>query len=197
MVHSLFPLLSSLLCSSAIVLSGYALYVEVSKESDENFEAICDISPEMSCSSVLTSRCRKWFSRQIFLCACCLGYGALQCMFVYIVNSDFTAWHHNVCLPHSYSKGFGVLGLVLGEDHPLNVHNSLYGIIFYTFTLILSELPVYRYHNYHKGYFWHVIHVCDLWPPGFNRSKITKSRGGGKICFNVLKFLLQASWGLC
>ena len=45
------------LCIAAIVLSGYALYVEIAKEKDENFEALCDISPQISCSTVLTSRC--------------------------------------------------------------------------------------------------------------------------------------------
>ena len=49
-------LLHIVLCSAALTLSGYALYVEVAKERDEDFEALCDISPQVSCSTVLTSR---------------------------------------------------------------------------------------------------------------------------------------------
>jgi len=30
--------------------------VEVSKAEDENFQALCDLSPEVSCSAVLTSQ---------------------------------------------------------------------------------------------------------------------------------------------
>ena len=49
-------LLHSVLCSAALAISGYALYVDLAKESDENFEALCDITPQMSCSAVLTSK---------------------------------------------------------------------------------------------------------------------------------------------
>jgi len=44
------------LCSLGLALCGYAYYVEVSKAEDENFQALCDLSPEVSCSAVLTSQ---------------------------------------------------------------------------------------------------------------------------------------------
>jgi vitamin-K-epoxide reductase (warfarin-sensitive) len=47
--------LKILLSLSGLVISCYALYVEVSKESDPNFVALCDLSEKSSCSRVLTS----------------------------------------------------------------------------------------------------------------------------------------------
>lgn len=49
-------ILHSVLSSAALAISCYALYVELAKENDENFEALCDINPQMSCSAVLTSK---------------------------------------------------------------------------------------------------------------------------------------------
>jgi len=34
-----------LLCSLGLALCGYAYYVEVSKAEDENFQALCDLTP--------------------------------------------------------------------------------------------------------------------------------------------------------
>lgn len=50
-----------ILSSIGIALSLYALYVEVSKESDGNYQAMCDISPSMSCSKVFTSKYGRGF----------------------------------------------------------------------------------------------------------------------------------------
>lgn len=38
------------------ILSAYAYHVTVSKTSDANYQALCDISPAMSCSKVMTSK---------------------------------------------------------------------------------------------------------------------------------------------
>ena len=38
-----------------------------------------------------------------------------------------------------YSKGFGVLGDILGDDHPLNIRNSIYGIAFYICVTFLGN----------------------------------------------------------
>ncbi|KAK7020295.1 Vitamin K epoxide reductase complex subunit 1-like protein 1 [Halocaridina rubra] len=83
-----------ILCVIGVALSIYALYVEISKESDQNYRAMCDISESISCSRVFTSR---------------------------------------------YGRGFGIIGSILGEDHPLNQPNSIPGIIFYSIVLILGE----------------------------------------------------------
>ena len=39
-----------------------------------------------------------------------------------------------------YGRGFGLVSLILPEDHPLNQPNSVYGIIFYSLFLLLSFL---------------------------------------------------------
>lgn len=39
-----------------IFLSTYALHVEIVKELDKNYKAMCDISASMSCSKVFTSK---------------------------------------------------------------------------------------------------------------------------------------------
>ena len=49
-------LLHAFLCASATAVSGYALYVGHSNGRDQDYEAMCDLGPQMSCSSVLTSR---------------------------------------------------------------------------------------------------------------------------------------------
>ncbi|XP_068228902.1 vitamin K epoxide reductase complex subunit 1-like protein 1 [Palaemon carinicauda] len=50
-----------ILSGIGIMLSLYALYVEVSKESDGNYQAMCDISPSISCSKVFTSKYGRGF----------------------------------------------------------------------------------------------------------------------------------------
>ncbi|CAB4005818.1 Vitamin K epoxide reductase complex subunit 1 1 [Paramuricea clavata] len=44
------------LCLLGIVLSVYALYVEVKKMQDKSFTAMCDINAKMSCSKVFSSK---------------------------------------------------------------------------------------------------------------------------------------------
>ena len=55
-------LLHGILCASATAVSGYALYVGRSSEKNDDYKAMCDLGPRMSCSSVLTSRQQKIFS---------------------------------------------------------------------------------------------------------------------------------------
>jgi len=43
-----------------------------------------------------------------------------------------------------YSKGFGLVGPYLGEEHPANQSNSVYGLAFYS-TLLLLSLFNYRF----------------------------------------------------
>eukprot|EP00164_Ancoracysta_twista_P004597 GFYU01006208.1.p1 GENE.GFYU01006208.1~~GFYU01006208.1.p1 ORF type:complete len:169 (-),score=41.24 GFYU01006208.1:176-631(-) len=45
------------MCAMGMVLSAYALYVEIKLSQDKNFVALCDISEWMSCSKVFSS---KW-----------------------------------------------------------------------------------------------------------------------------------------
>ena len=45
----------STLCVIGVLVSCYAVYIEISKESDSDYEAWCDINEKASCSRVLTS----------------------------------------------------------------------------------------------------------------------------------------------
>ena len=51
-----FAVLHTVLCILAFALCCYAYYVETSKLEDDEFEAMCDFSPEVSCSAVLISK---------------------------------------------------------------------------------------------------------------------------------------------
>ncbi|XP_062566333.1 vitamin K epoxide reductase complex subunit 1-like protein 1 [Saccostrea cucullata] len=37
-----------------------------------------------------------------------------------------------------WGKGFGLIGLLIGDDHPLNLPNSVFGIVFYTLQVALT-----------------------------------------------------------
>ncbi|XP_060795401.1 vitamin K epoxide reductase complex subunit 1 isoform X2 [Neoarius graeffei] len=43
------------LCVLGLILSVYALHVEVSRENDPNYRAMCDLAESVSCSKVFTS----------------------------------------------------------------------------------------------------------------------------------------------
>ena len=49
--------------------------------------------------------------------------------------------HHALCCQFCcrYGTGFGIVGPMLGENSPLNLPNSIYGILFYLLTIILGE----------------------------------------------------------
>ena len=38
-----------------------------------------------------------------------------------------------------WGKGFGLIGLLIGDDHPLNLPNSIFGIVFYILQIALSK----------------------------------------------------------
>ncbi|XP_013378655.1 vitamin K epoxide reductase complex subunit 1 [Lingula anatina] len=75
-----------------ILVSSYALYIEIRKHKDKNYKAFCDLGETMSCSRVLTSE---------------------------------------------YSKGFGIVRYLVGENHFLNVPNCILGILFYAIQIVL------------------------------------------------------------
>ncbi|XP_060795402.1 vitamin K epoxide reductase complex subunit 1 isoform X3 [Neoarius graeffei] len=49
------------LCVLGLILSVYALHVEVSRENDPNYRAMCDLAESVSCSKVFTSRWGRGF----------------------------------------------------------------------------------------------------------------------------------------
>lgn len=48
-------------CMIGVLLSIYALNIEIHAESDSSYEALCDISEHVSCSKVFTSKYGKGF----------------------------------------------------------------------------------------------------------------------------------------
>ena len=40
---------------------------------------------------------------------------------------------------YRYGTGFGIVGPIFGESSPLNIPNSIYGILFYLLTIVLGE----------------------------------------------------------
>ncbi|XP_063077132.1 vitamin K epoxide reductase complex subunit 1 [Engraulis encrasicolus] len=50
-----------LLCVIGLILSVYALHVELSKEHDPKYIAMCDLADSISCSKVFTSRWGRGF----------------------------------------------------------------------------------------------------------------------------------------
>lgn len=55
----------TVLCVFGLVLSVYALYVELSRERNPEYRAMCDLGESVSCSKVFTSR-------YDFIARCCL-----------------------------------------------------------------------------------------------------------------------------
>ncbi|KAG1933413.1 vitamin K epoxide reductase complex subunit 1 [Pimephales promelas] len=56
-----------ILCLLGLVLSVYALHVELSRENDPEYRAMCDLGHSVSCSKVFTSRWGRGFGLvQIF-----------------------------------------------------------------------------------------------------------------------------------
>lgn len=47
---------SIICCVWGIAVSVYALHIEHAHEKDENYKAMCDLAPRISCSKVLTSK---------------------------------------------------------------------------------------------------------------------------------------------
>jgi len=43
-------------------------------------------------------------------------------------------------LTSQWGKGFGLLGYIIGHDHPLNLKNPFFGLAFYLIQLILSDI---------------------------------------------------------
>ncbi|KAB5555296.1 hypothetical protein PHYPO_G00032090 [Pangasianodon hypophthalmus] len=50
-----------LLCVLGLILSVYALHVELSRENDPHYRAMCDLAESVSCSKVFTSRWGRGF----------------------------------------------------------------------------------------------------------------------------------------
>ena len=48
-------------------------------------------------------------------------------------------------VPCSYSMGMGLVAVILGRDHMLNIPNSYFGILIYPLLLILGEHTAFEH----------------------------------------------------
>ncbi|XP_013781109.1 vitamin K epoxide reductase complex subunit 1-like protein 1 [Limulus polyphemus] len=88
-------MVSAIICVLGLILSFYAYYVEMEKEHNKNYKALCDISDHMSCSTVFTSKYGR-------------GFGLLS----YIVGSD-----SQLNIPNSlFGIVFYILQMALGQS---------------------------------------------------------------------------------
>ena len=67
-----------------------------------------------------------------------------------------------------WGTGFGVVGDLLGQDHPLNQPNSVYGICFYSLILLLAFINVgfvakiqvnKKFEEYQSEFFAHFLFI--------------------------------------
>lgn len=63
-----------------------------------------------------------------------LLFHLIMCLFEYIVY-----FFHFYFLFFRWGRGFGLLGSIFGNDSALNQPNSVYGILFYAFQLLLGK----------------------------------------------------------
>ena len=78
------------LCAFGLVLSVYALHVELSRESNPDYRAMCDLGEAVSCSKVFTSR-------YVFIPLFVLGTYLRCCSSTCVRNHRFI-WDSYFCL---------------------------------------------------------------------------------------------------
>ena len=71
-----------------------------------------------------------------------LRYPALPSL---LPSENFTVSSWKVIFfPCRYSRGLGIIGDLLGEDHPLNLKNCVCGIVYYCFVALLGMPPIHQ-----------------------------------------------------
>ena len=60
----------------------------------------------------------------------------------YVALCDISSWSMSCSkvLSSPYGRGFGLVALLLGETHPINQPNSVYGIMFYCIMMLSAFL---------------------------------------------------------
>lgn len=87
----------TLLCVLGLVLSVYALHVELSRERNPDYRAMCDLAESVSCSKVFTSRC-------VLQCSCCFCSSCPTYDFLLISSSCFVKFAHFMAAPAPFSR---------------------------------------------------------------------------------------------
>lgn len=111
-----------------VLISIYAFHVESRHEQDNTYEALCDISERVSCTKVFSS---KW-----------VDSNWIKERKQNLLSHKQLIWLLSISLFPStcrYGRGMGIVGEILGHDHPLNQPNGLYGVFHYTLMLLLSK----------------------------------------------------------
>ena len=80
-----------ILCALGMVLSIYSVYVEVLVERMPGYQALCDISPTMSCSRVFSSRFSFYYLEEkvcpcVCVCVCVCVCTCLLCVCVFFLR---------------------------------------------------------------------------------------------------------------
>lgn len=112
--------LQVLLGLAGLSVSLYAVYIERSKHNDDSYAAYCDLDKTFACSEVLTSR-----------------YGGNMWAWLVIMVHCWVSCSITPLL--RYSMGMGLVRIILGEDHFLNIPNAYYGVVFYMLVIVLGE----------------------------------------------------------
>ena len=87
-----------ILCALGMVLSIYSVYVEVLVERMPGYQALCDISPTMSCSRVFSSRFSFYYLEEK-VCPCvCVCRGVCVCVYVFVCCCGFFFFFACVCV---------------------------------------------------------------------------------------------------
>lgn len=117
-------------CSSQIkIYSLYRLYFRIS----------CIIYQSMCCSSKVVTLTLGMAGLLISLYALHVETQASKDPeYVALCDISSLSLSCSRVLSSSYGKGFGLVSKVLGESHPLNQPNSVYGIIYYSIIMLLG-----------------------------------------------------------
>ena len=107
---------------AGIALSGYAYFVEYQLEKEPGKLIYNNKLPILIKPNIPIHLSHAWFIRPNLI----IGYKAM---------CDIDESHSCTTVFNStYGRGFGIVGKLMGdENHPVNVPNSLYGIIFYRY----------------------------------------------------------------
>ncbi|KAL7987062.1 hypothetical protein Chor_005981 [Crotalus horridus] len=133
-----------IVCLAGIILSLYAYHLEREKGRDLQYQALCDLSERVRCSSAISSRlqesraCDKFLSDDV----CRASLNELRNFVKVIVeqlgNVNSTVQTHLVVVKLRWGRGFGLLGSIFGKESAINQPNSVFGLIFYILQMLLG-----------------------------------------------------------
>ena len=135
-----------ILCILGLLACGYGYYVAVSKAENEDFQAACDLSPKVSCSVVLMSEsvCPYLFSVSMFHTSY-YSLMVITMVTVFPFNTELDmegqgAYYSDLVYFCRYSRGGAIIGPLLGDNHPLNFSNAVYGALLYLVLIVLGNV---------------------------------------------------------